>query len=157
MQGAGRLQRWFREHQELIRGALIKKTWGAGSRAQNFEGSGEQGTPHAEPHFKLRIVIILQRAQVLKVEMEMWLAVLVNFPSNMRTTFMMNASMRIPLISGVIPRLEQVAAQELPMGSVLFVVSCIHEEYCHAPTSVKSECIRSSKYGKLKKTEKIFF
>ena len=28
----------------------MKKTWGAGSRGLNFEGSGEKGTPLAEPH-----------------------------------------------------------------------------------------------------------
>ncbi len=39
----------FREHAKLFWGAVIKKTWGAGSRGLNFEGSGEQGTPLAEP------------------------------------------------------------------------------------------------------------
>ena len=29
-----------REHRKLIKGAVIKKTWGAGSRGLNIEGSG---------------------------------------------------------------------------------------------------------------------
>ena len=28
----------------------MKETWGAGSKGLNFKGSGERGTPHAEPH-----------------------------------------------------------------------------------------------------------
>ena len=33
-------QKSFREHAKLFWGAVIKKTWGAGSRGLNFEGSG---------------------------------------------------------------------------------------------------------------------
>ncbi len=31
---------WFREHAKLIGGAVIKKTWGTGSRGLNSEGGG---------------------------------------------------------------------------------------------------------------------
>ncbi len=48
--GSREQRKVFREHAKLICGAVIKKTWGAGSIGLNFEGSGEQRTPHAEPH-----------------------------------------------------------------------------------------------------------
>ncbi len=38
-----------REQRKLIWGAMIEKIWGAGRRSINFEGSGELGTPLAEP------------------------------------------------------------------------------------------------------------
>ncbi len=45
LKGQGAKERWFGEHEKLIWGAVIKKTWEAGSRAQDFVGGREQGPP----------------------------------------------------------------------------------------------------------------
>ena len=56
---SGETQKSFREHAKLFWGAVIKKTWGAGSRGLNFEGSGEQGTPLAEPRFSQGVNLLV--------------------------------------------------------------------------------------------------
>ena len=49
--GAGRLQRWFREHEKLIWGAMIKKTWGVEGKILEELEAGSKGPhpAHAEP------------------------------------------------------------------------------------------------------------
>ncbi len=47
--GSREQRKVFIEHTKLIWEAVIKKTWGARGRGLNFHGTGEQGTPHAEP------------------------------------------------------------------------------------------------------------